>query len=104
MPATKANPLEGIAWPICPDGDDSLPFVQKDDDYDTYPDDIAAARAVSKLTGTPVMFLVEERAPVGKETTYMHPFVLPRLADMAEERPSYDYWCERIRALLAEKS
>lgn len=38
--------LRGVAWPIATNGDDSHPYIERDDDYPhIFPDDIAAAYA-----------------------------------------------------------
>lgn len=93
-------PLEGIIWPASPNGMEDLPYVERDDDFDTYNDDIEAARAVSKLTGTPVMFVVDDDAPAGEELSHCRPFVLPYLSDLAIENPD---WAQRVRACLYAK-
>lgn len=71
------KPLHGIAWPMASDGDTIVPYVERDDEMNVYPDDIAAARVVAKHTGTPLMFIMDHGAPEGEELNYIRPFVLP---------------------------
>lgn len=77
--------LRGIAWPIASDGDDSLPYVERDDDAATFRDDDAAAHALAEMIGTrvvygdvhgrpgstqPVVFAPCEPAPVTRADRY----------------------------------
>lgn len=78
----EPNELDGVAWPIASGGDASLPWVEKDDDYDTFADDVEAALHVSKLTGMPVMFttmndgeIEKHRAQGGDGYQGLRPFV-----------------------------
>lgn len=71
------DPLHGIAWPMASDGDTIVPYVERDDEMEVYTDDIAAARAVAKHTGTPLMFITDHGTPVGEELNRLRPFVLP---------------------------
>lgn len=45
------NVVPGALFPIAPDGDDSLPYVQACDNCDTFQDDWQAARAVAMVLG-----------------------------------------------------
>lgn len=98
-----------------PEGMDDLPYVQRDDESDLYADDIEAAIAVSKITGTPVMFVMDEDAGIDADTGepipikrnewhhHLRPFVLPRLTDLAVANPNFDFWCHSAQHVLREK-
>lgn len=71
---SKIHP--GILWPMRPNGDDSLPWVQRCDECDTYDTDQDAAKALADLIGGRVMFAVLEE-DMGEDDIrdYARPFV-----------------------------
>lgn len=64
-----SNFVLGAIWPMATNGDDSLPWVERCDDCQTFPDDEAAAEAIAAKIGGRVMW--------AKVSGGLSPFVLP---------------------------
>lgn len=73
------DPFYGVIWPIASDCDDSLPWIERDDEADIYADDIHAAKAVARLVGGRVMFATTGTHD-DTDRNYLQPFVLPPTA------------------------
>lgn len=74
------DPFYGILWPWTPNGDDSLPWVERDDDAEMYDTDADAAQKVAQIVGSRVFWAVMESDLDGTEDDVrvrMRPFVIP---------------------------
>lgn len=67
----------GILWPWMPEGDDSLPWVQRCDDCQVYVSDTAAAYALVEIIGGRVMFaaLAKDEENIDLVEDHLRPFV-----------------------------
>src|SRR4051812_13261101 len=97
------SPHPGILWPWMPNGDDSLPWVEKCDDCDIYTSDEEAASGLAMLIGMRVMWA---EAPIeSDESDYgLRPFVFAFIDSTLEQEtrsigggrikplPMYDKW------------
>lgn len=89
------DPLEGVCWPWMPNGDDTLPWVERDDESDRFDTDEEAAQHVAKLIGSRVMWS-SINDPWEDDEDYepdvcLRPFVIPRL-DVGIGTPTFDRW------------
>jgi len=75
--------IDGAIWPAAIGGDDTLPWVQRDDDSDLFADDDDAAFAVADEVGGVVMWAIlpsqiaDARSEGANPDDYIRPFVLP---------------------------
>lgn len=84
-----SNFVPGALWPWAPNGDDSLPFVERCDDCRRFDTDDDAARAIAHRIGGRVMWATllgyedGETEPGGG----LHPFVLPTDFPLPADHP-----------------
>lgn len=71
---TLEEKLRGICWPMCVDGDDSLPWVERDNEAAIFENDEEAAHVLAEIIGARVMWAEAERIDGEKVMT---PFVMP---------------------------
>jgi len=81
-----ATLVPGALWPWAPNGDDSLPWVERCDECQVFDSDEAAAQAIAEAIGARVMFATADRGDELREN--LRPFVLapPPAADLAAKR------------------